>query len=560
MKRLSPRSISLLVVIGVFLLALLILLLLPPRSDYRFPPALRTKDEGTTDLSDRAIVAGEDFAPESGSHSRARTVYHDLQMTVDESFTSNLPIVVLDTGGSRPHRQLEWSSEYDSYVLKSDAYEYVEGTMKLLSRAKGTNTLLDKPAAESSILIRIRGNSSVNYDKHQYLLKLTDANGKANRQDLLYMGADSEWILNCSFIDKSLLRNYLAYTVAGQLNEYTPDVRYCELVWKDGDEYHYDGVYLLCESVKVSKSRVNLPRFSENAQNLPFLLRRDRYNPNGVMLENYAERNQLLYGGLEVKWPEESRLNDQVLSRITAQIDGFEEALFAEDYEDFIRYRDYIDVDSFVDYLILNEYFANYDAGFNSTYIYSDYSGKLHMGPVWDYDGAVDNYQNESLKTDSTAFHDAPWFRQILRDPEFTVDVMERYAELRESILSDESLDEFIDATVAGLGSAVDRDWARWGYFYRDGSYLKNDDGDETDRNTETYGEEIEKIKTVLAEHSAWLDEHFDSLYQFCDPNAPQPADDDDDSGIRRGHVLAVVYMTIFFISVILVQRMDRGL
>lgn len=556
MGRLTYRKKSLLILLGVCALSALLAVIFRPEDRYHFPEPLSTVDEGTTDLSDKAIVANESL--KGVTKVLGRTNFRDKRIYVDESFTSNLPLIVLDTDGERPPAHIIWDPEGKQYVPNAGEDIYIDGTVSVLDNIGGTNCLADAPAIKSDIQLRRRGNSSVNYDKPQYLLKLVDENGKKNRLNLLQMGADNEWVLNISFIDKSLLRNYLAYTTAGQIMPYVPDARFCEVVWKDGEKYAYEGVYMLVEKIKVSKDRVDLPSFSENSVNLPFLLRRDRYEPGRLLLNNYARENELLPGVLRVEWPDSNDLSDESVQRITDQIDRFEQALFAENYETFLLYRDMVDIDSFVDYLILNEFFINYDAGFHSTYLYSDYSGKLTMGPVWDYDGAMDNYPSLTANLRTAAFFYAPWFEQIFRDPEVTVLVMERYRELRQSILSDESIQAFIDGTVEGLGSAVERDWARWGYFYQDGNYLEQTYPGQPDRNTKTYEEEIGKLKTVLSIHGAWLDEHFDTLYQLADPSSteqkPEPTKER-----NWGGALALVYISIFFVSIALVQRFEEA-
>lgn len=215
-----------------------------------------------------------------------------------------------------------------------------------------------------------------------------------------------------------------------------------------------------------------------------------------------------------------------------------------------------IDIDSFVDYLILNEFFINYDAGFHSTYMYSSYDGKLTMGPVWDFDGAMDNYHKNSAKLDTSAFFKAPWFEQILRDPKFTERVMERYQELRKSILSDESIGTFLDEMTAYLGASVDRDWARWGYFYKDGDYLTQEYPGQPNRNTKSHAEEVEKLKSILSEHGKWLDEHMDTLYQCVDPAAALYQDLETDRKDYRS-ALAVVFVAVFLISVKLVLKYE---
>lgn len=521
---------------------------------YYFPKPLTTVDEGTTDLSEKAIVVDETYIPSKKAY--GRTNYREKRILVDESFVSNLPLIVIDTeNGERPAAHIVWNSAQRQYLPNEDVDVYLDGKIFVYDNRNGTNCLGDIPSINSNIRLRRRGNSSVNYDKAQYLIQLVNEEGKANQQNLLQMGADDDWVLNVSFIDKSLLRNYLAYATAREIMPYVPDARFCEVIWRDGDNYQYEGVYLLMEKIKVGKHRVNLPAFSENGKNLPFLLRRDRWEPNRLLLNNYGRRENLLKGILRVEWPNESKLSERSIQRITDQIDEFEKVLFAEDYQEFLRYRDMIDVDSFVDYLILNEFFINYDAGYHSTYLYSSYDGKLTMGPVWDFDGAMDNYNKGSAELYTAAFFEAPWFKQLLRDPELTMRIMERYQELRQSILSDEAIAAFIDGTVAGLGSAIERDWARWGYFYRDGNYLISEP-DMPNRNTKTYQEEIEKIKTILSEHGKWLDEHMDTHYQCSDPNAAFYQEKNKREKDYRS-LLAVVFIAIFLISVKLVLRYE---
>lgn len=558
MMKPSFRKISCLIAVGL-LLGGIVWGGYEDKNVYSFPKVKSPLSAETTNLSEKAIVADETL--DVDRKTRGRTNFRGKRLWIDESFTSNLPLVVINTdGGERPPAHIIWDTEEKQYVPNDAVEIYLDGKISIYDNTNGTNCLSDTPSLESAIRLRRRGNSSVHYDKAQFLIKLVDDDGKANKQNLLNMGADNEWVLNVSFIDKSLLRNYLAYAAASALMPYVPDCQFCEVVWYDGQNYQYEGVYLLMEKIKVGKNRVDLPSFAENSKNLPFLLRRDRWEPDRLLLDNYARRENLLEGVLRVEWPDEEKLSDKSIQRITDQIDTFEKALFAEDYEEFLQYRDMIDIDSFVDYLILNEFFINYDAGFHSTYMYSGYDGKLTMGPVWDFDGAMDNYHRNSAKLDTSAFFKAPWFEQLLRDPTFTERVMERYQELRKNILSDESITAFLDETVAYLGPAVDRDWARWGYFYKDGGYLTPEYEGQPDRNTKSHPEEVEKLKSIISEHGKWLDEHMDTLYQCVDPNAALYQELETDNANKTEitdyrPALAVVFIAVFLVSVKLVLR-----
>ncbi|WP_051993195.1 CotH kinase family protein [Clostridium sartagoforme] len=80
--------------------------------------------------------------------------------------------------------------------------------------------------------IRLRGNTSINYAKKQYFIKLINDDGSENTQDIFGMGEEYEWILNISYIDKSLIRNYLALSLSSKIMENVPEARYCEVIIK----------------------------------------------------------------------------------------------------------------------------------------------------------------------------------------------------------------------------------------------------------------------------------------------------------------------------------------
>lgn len=519
-----------------------------------FPEVPQPASIQTTDLSAKGIRAEDGFVSEELENVTGKTNYRDRKLLVDETFTSNLPLVVIDMGEQTIKVSTMWDDEKKCFVpIEGDPYVY--GEISVVDNLDGPNRPTDDAGTHSLCKLRVRGNNSVNYDKKQYLIKLLNEKGKSRKQNMLGMGSDSEWILNVSFIDKSLLRNYLAYVTAGELMPCTPDVRFCEVLWKEQRGYRYEGVYMMMESIGVGKNRVDLPQYSENSAITPSLLRRDRYNVNGIMLDNYGTRNGLTYGYLDIEYPDREVISPKSIQNITEQIDRFEQALYADSWEEFIEYRNYVDMQSFVDYFILNEFFLNYDAGYNSTYVYMNYSKKLTMGPVWDFDQAMDNDWMGAANLQATAFHSAPWFDRIIQDPVFTAAVIERYAKLRESILSDEEIEAFIGKTVAYLGMAVERDWARWGYYYTEGNYLQTAGADGKDRNTSTHQEEVERILRCLSEHGAWMDAHLDSLYQFKRLSLEDAIalSREEEKDYRPG--LAVVFVAVFLISVKLVLR-----
>lgn len=468
---------------------------------------------------------------------------------IDESFKTHLPLVVIDTNGRRIRSSTVWSKEqhrfipYDGSLTKCSVSIY---------NGSHQNSFADVPDITLQGRIRLRGNSSLAFDKKQYLLKLTDEQGNSVRKNLLGMGEEDEWVLNTSLIDKSLMRNHLAYSVADEIMSYTPDSRYCEVVFKEGETYLYNGVYLLMENIKRGNDRVNFVKYSQNRAECGYIVRRDRYDEGGVTLNTYATQNGLAPEYIGVKSPSKSKITEQTTAFIEEDISRIERVLYSDDPKIFLTYPQYIDVASFVDYFIINEFFGNYDAGFHSTYFYKELGGKLHAGPVWDFDRAMDNDYLTELKTDSTAFHEAPWFNQLLKDPEFTRLLVNRYAQLRKGVLSEERIFRRIDETADFLGAAARRDWARWGYFYTE-PYLEGVNGQE--RNAYTYEAELDRIKAALNEHGVWLDDNIDSLYQFTKEQVLEYQQRQQTPDYAAGNMLAVMFVIIFMVSTILVRR-----
>ena len=92
-------------------------------------------------------------------------------------------------------------------------------------------------------------------------------------------------------------------------------------------------------------------------------------------------------------YPSSKSCTPEQAEYIQRDLSRFEKALYSLDYDDpKLGYRAYIDVDSFVDYMVFNEFFQNYDDTRYSTYLSREVGGKLSIGPVWDFNNALDNY------------------------------------------------------------------------------------------------------------------------------------------------------------------------
>ena len=89
--------------------------------------------------------------------------------------------------------------------------------------------------------------------------------------------------------------------------------------------------------------------------------------------------------------------------------------------------------------------------------------------------------------------------------------MIDRYYVLREKWFSDEYLDQYIDSVEEYLGPAVARDRARWESLYEEGHGMLKDES----RNTYTYPEAVDQIKTYLHRRLEWMDENIESIRQY---------------------------------------------
>ena len=104
---------------------------------YQFPEVLQPVSEETTDLSEKRIPAGEDLV-QAINGITGNTNYRKKELIVDENFTSNLPLIIIDTGGEEPKRGVVWDREKQYYVLTGeDPYAY--GEIFVINNPDGQN-------------------------------------------------------------------------------------------------------------------------------------------------------------------------------------------------------------------------------------------------------------------------------------------------------------------------------------------------------------------------------------------------------------------------------------
>ena len=385
----------------------------------------------------------------------------------EDLLCSHLPLVLIDTGGTEipgvPIQSGGSGREDDAFTTTADGSTLLRASVSVVDHAEGNNHPADAPTLQSTIDIRVRGNSSRYFDKHGYLVKTLTDDGAASR-DVAMLGMDAfdEWALHGPYLDKTLIRNYMWYNLAGEIMDYAPNVRFCEVLLNGV----YQGLYVMTETVSSgADARLKLTEPSKDTVQTSYALRLDRGSGNEVKnietFSQYALRN---LQDMDIVYPGTKWLTPERAAWIAQDFSDFEKSLYSYDYDtEPYAWWEQADMSSFVDYFILNEFTCNYDAGWLSTYIYRDVRGKYKMC-IWDFNSACDNYSHPVTEPQHFELQHNVWYYMLSRDEKFINAVIDRYRELRQGVLSDAYLNGYMDAVVEWLGPAVERNFSVWGY------------------------------------------------------------------------------------------------
>lgn len=426
-----------------------------------------------------------------------------------ESLCTHLPLVLINTGGKEiPGEPITDENQVEiGFTSTEDGESMLDAKVQIIDNSERNNHPADAPVLDSSMLIRIRGNSSRFFEKKNYLMRLTEENGNYRDEKIMGMPAHYEWALHGPYLDKSLIRNYMWYNISGEIMDYAPNVRFCEVVLNG----EYQGLYVMTETITAGEEgRLKLSEPLKNTNKTGVVLRLDRGSTNPLKnietFTKYTYRNGQI---MDIQYPRSGNLTPELTEAIAQEFSDFEKALYSFDYDtDDYGYWHNIDAESFVDYFILNEFTANYDAGSLSTYFYKEVGGKYKMA-VWDFNSACDNYRDSVINPHHLKMQDLTWYFMLMKDEYFTDKILSRYEELRKTYLSEEYLYKYIDEVEEYLGDAIDRNFEVWG------ESLERDMLNPPERNPKSQKEAVEQMKQFIHERGEWMDEHLEIIKQY---------------------------------------------
>ncbi|HRK27501.1 MAG TPA: CotH kinase family protein [Chitinophagales bacterium] len=406
---------------------------------------------------------------------------------------SNLPIMVINTNGQNIS---------DDPKITAD--------MGIIDNPSGINYLTDPfNGYEGKIGIEIRGTSSQSFPKKGYGFETQNEDGSNRNVSLLGLPEENDWVLHGPYSDKTLMRNALAYRLARNIDAPAMRTRFCELVINND----YRGVYVLIEKIKRDKNRIDI------AELTPADVEGDQLT-GGYMLKidwgtggfTYAftsphPANNGATIDFQYEEPDYELVQPQHTAYISNYVTNFENALASPNFtHPTLGYKPFVNLQSFMDYFIINEACKNIDAYRLSTFLYKDKDskdGRLTMGPVWDFNlslGNADylegwNPQNwYYTSNESIPF----WWVRLMQDPDYVNQLRCRWNDLRQHQLHTDTVLAIVNNWVALLQDAQKRNFERWQTL---GAYVWPNPV-----TPDTYEGEITVMRNWIIQRLAWID------------------------------------------------------
>lgn len=369
---------------------------------------------------------------------------------------TGLPVVVLTSDGTGGMKFLH------TYIpLKDD--DFVETHKIAIYDVQHPENNLPEAACG----FRLRGNSTSNFPKKPLAVKLV------TKASVLGMPKHKRWCLLASWIDRSLIRNGVAFDIANKATDtfaatenkgigWNPHGQNVELVLNGV----HVGSYYLCEQIKIDKNRIAIQDGFEDqtaptTDNCGYLLEFD---------DNFDEPNKMHTSHCNLPLMSKDNItNSTIWNYISGWVQDIENKLWNGNYT---AAYEKLDINSVADYWIVQELTMNNEYRHpKSVYMVKDGAGKLCAGPVWDFDYqtfpniAEINKINKGYGKPSVGFDinteldtkcsysggydgDAPymWYPLLMKDPNFKARVKQRWTTLYPVL-------QGVTATIDRLGS-----------------------------------------------------------------------------------------------------------
>lgn len=327
------------------------------------------------------------------------------------------------------------------------------------------------------LTVRGRGNSSFKMPKYGLKLEFKD------KVKLFGMPKNRDWALIANYGDKTHLRNYMMTRLSEWLGaKYTPKMQFVEVYLNR----KYMGLYLLSETIKVAKNRVNI---DEN--DTTFLVEKEdskKFDPPYILTDN-----NYYYHIKSPKNPS-PETEDLLLDHLNA-FENFMMNQYIHKRKDVL---DWLDIDDYVLYYWVHEYSKNEDGNYARSVFFTWKKGEpIHFGPLWDFDLAFGNASREQNKNPEDWYIRRYRLNYYIMQNSLVDSAATAYwQEHRDTF---KALIDSIPVYRAIIENAIDNEYRRWPIIKNTENWALKDPYD-------SYDEAVEVMTEWMKKRYQWID------------------------------------------------------
>lgn len=292
---------------------------------------------------------------------------------------------------------------------------------------------------------------------------------------------NTTWELLSNAKDATMLHTQTGFHLGKISNlHFTPHFHFADLMLNE----RYFGTYLLGESIDYTNNRTGV-------ESNGFIVKIDASNGRTYFKTDNLEQPVTIVSPTVFSGDEDYRF-------ISNYVRSAESALFGSNFTDATEgWQRYLDMDSFVDWYLINEIAKNLDGDFGAEcYMNMKRDGKLRMGPLWKMERSF-GYGDSS--TSDFVIKNVKWYNRLFQDPAFVAKVKERFTYFynhKNDILKE------IDADVSYLRNAIPENNNKWEVF----------SGSSADDVRKKYQKEVTTMKSWIEKRMDWLNDEISKL------------------------------------------------
>lgn len=292
---------------------------------------------------------------------------------------------------------------------------------------------------------------------------------------------NTTWELLSNAKDATMLHTQTGFHLGRISNlHFTPHFHFADLMLNE----RYFGTYLLGESIDYTNNRTGV-------ESNGFIVKIDASNGRTYFKTDNLEQPVTIVSPTVFS-------GDDDYQFISNYVRSAESALFGSNFTDATEgWQRYLDMDSFVDWYLINEIAKNLDGDFSAEcYMNMKRDGKLRMGPLWKMERSF-GYGDSS--TSGFVIKNVKWYNRLFQDPAFVAKVKERFTYFynhKNDILKE------IDADVSYLRNAIPENNNKWEVF----------SGSSADDVRKKYQKEVASMKSWIEKRMDWLNDEISKL------------------------------------------------